>query len=258
MKFLNNYSKEIKMRNKLLRITTLMFLMVVVPQQLMAVDTDGDGVIDALDLDNDNDGILDKVECPTKGITIEKTITGYGRELMQCTYHSCVAKTIEGYVAYGQEVSGTNGNSLSPTAITAENGYKYTGDILMVTLGGSYTVDQLFVLSTDGLFVQHDEGAVVHTSMTSSANMQSIPLPLGVTPLDIKVIKAGYKGILLLTNDGVVWSAGTDAYYGDGDSSADANWHQVNLPKKIAKQQKKHVLSKQKMVHFILGDKELT
>ncbi|RUM75160.1 MAG: hypothetical protein DSZ11_02775 [Sulfurovum sp.] len=71
MKFLNNYSKEIKMRNKLLRITTLMFLMVVVPQQLMAVDTDGDGVIDALDLDNDNDGILDKVECPTKGITIE-------------------------------------------------------------------------------------------------------------------------------------------------------------------------------------------
>ncbi len=217
-----------------LKILLMFLMMLALPVHSWAVDTDGDGVSDALDLDNDNDGIPDLTECATKDITIEKTIMGYGRDLMECTYHSCVAKSIDGFVAYGQEVSATNTNSLSPIAISPANGYNYTGDILRVTMGGNYMADQLFILSTDGLYVQQDEGNVVHANMTSSASLQSIPMPTGVNPLDVKVIKAGYKGLLILTNNGVVWGAGADGYYGDGTVAADINWHKVDLPKKIA------------------------
>ncbi|MBL4560473.1 MAG: DUF11 domain-containing protein, partial [Labilibaculum sp.] len=62
-------------------------------------DTDGDGVVDSVDLDDDNDGILDNIECPVTLLDIlietsiitttsNQTLTGTGGEVLNITLSS--------------------------------------------------------------------------------------------------------------------------------------------------------------------------
>ena len=218
---------------KILKIIFLMMFMFIVPQLVIALDTDRDGVINSIDLDDDNDGILDKVECSINDLNLELTATGYGRGLMECVYHGCTAQTLDGYVVYGQQLGPNIEDILTPMTITRANGYNYTGDILLTTIGGDDSYSQLFVLSTDGLFVQGKEGAVLSRTLTSSQLMQQVSMPVGLDPQNVKSLQAGSKGLMILTKDGTVWTEGLDGNYGDGRVRRDKVWHKASITKKV-------------------------
>ncbi|MCK4442610.1 MAG: hypothetical protein KAU90_11445, partial [Sulfurovaceae bacterium] len=54
-----NKEKDFFILNFFLRILVVMLFTIITPIQIFALDTDGDGVENNIDLDDDNDGILD-------------------------------------------------------------------------------------------------------------------------------------------------------------------------------------------------------
>jgi len=195
-------------------------------------DKDGDGVFDQDDLDDDNDGILDTDECPSLGIDDQNGF-GYGVNMVQAVFHGAMGRTEDGgLTVFGDELSADGTTDLGfPTAVTPANGYTYTGDLLDGTIGGDFQERvQAFVLSTDGLWVWGTQGIVIDASLTSSTAFQMMSLPAGVSPTDVKDMTASSEGIVLLLNDGSVYSMGiTNTHYGDGTTSNDALWHQASV-----------------------------
>jgi|GEM_PF-3545421 len=200
---------------------------------ISSLDTDNDGVVDSLDLDDDNDGIPDIAEC--LNLSLNMTPNGYAYDLLQATFHGVIAKTEEGYTAHGTPY-GPNGNTvLTPTPITPENGYAYSGELLLATTGS--TASQVILLTTNGLFTFGGIGQVVPEIYTSSAAVDSVEigLPQGVNPNEISLMTASSQNLVLLTKMGDVWALGnTHGAYGDGTSYADVQWHKANTSTQIA------------------------
>lgn len=193
-------------------------------------DFDGDGIVNSLDLDDDNDGVLDTEECSDLGYT---NYFGYKDDLMTAYCHGVIAQTTDGFIAWGNVAKPSSGIiGGTPVRITPANGYAYTGDILLAT-GGNHNEgsgNQTFLLTTTGLFVFGTRGAVIPTALTTSAAVQSIDLPPGVTVDKVQKITATYGALALLTRDGHAFVLGTQYYvYGDGSTAADNNWHPVNI-----------------------------
>ncbi|MEN9876713.1 MAG: hypothetical protein RLZZ529_1710 [Bacteroidota bacterium] len=157
-------------------------------------------------------------------------------------YHQSVALKSDGsYVAWGQDMaaSGTT-NALSPISLTVSNYSGLTGTPLKSTIGGqgSSGNEQFILLTTTGLFAWGTEDKVLENTLTSSAafaritspsNSETTGLPLGVSPLDVKMMVASYQTLAILTNNGNVWVLNqlSSNIQGDGGTLSLTTWRQV-------------------------------
>ena len=61
---------------------------------------------------------------------------------MITTYHSSMARTPDGYIAWGEDMDSDGGHATSMQLVSAANGYNYTGDIAHFAVSGNSGVDQ--------------------------------------------------------------------------------------------------------------------
>lgn len=158
--------------------------------------------------------------------------------LIQSLFHMSLVRTKSGFSIFGEHTSPLGvGNLLFPTEVIPSNGFNYDGDIIAGTVGGGYSRVTCFVLSTAGLYTWGTKVQVPQPWRTSGRAFQSIPLPVGINPRDVKVISATASGfdigsLVLLTKWGDVYvlAAGAQqsaAVYGDGSTAIDFAWHKV-------------------------------
>jgi large repetitive protein len=127
---------------------------------------------------------------------------------IQSGYHSTIVTTPTGqFLCWGVATAANGtGNNLSPVAVTPANGYNYTGTPKLVAMGtDGASSPQTFLLTTTNLYVWGVEDSSIPTELTTSNAFQSIPLPTGVTPADIKDMVASFNALALITNSGEVW-----------------------------------------------------
>ena len=157
-------------------------------------------------------------------------------------YHQSVALKSDGsYVAWGQDMRSTgNTDALSPIAISVSNYPNLTGTPLKSTIGGQggSGKEQFILLTTTGLFAWGTEDYVLDATLTSSAafaritspsNSETTGLPIGVSPLDVKMMVASYQTLAILTNNGNVWVLNqlSSNIQGDGGTLSATTWRQV-------------------------------
>ncbi|MFZ1703465.1 MAG: hypothetical protein WAT79_03915, partial [Saprospiraceae bacterium] len=158
-------------------------------------------------------------------------------------FHSTVVRTAYGsYETWGQKLNNDGVNHLlSPTEINSTNFPALTGNILKAHLGSDYvTIGQGIVLTTTGLFAWSDPGAILHSSITSSSVFQKLTingetdgLPVGVDPLDVKMLFSTHGSLALVTCSGDVYVI-TQFYHNTGAGHTttltvpqQTEWHQV-------------------------------
>lgn len=150
-------------------------------------------------------------------------ISGRIYDQMQSGFHTTIATLPNGsFSAWGELIpaSGT-GNQLVPISLTPANGYNYTGVPLFVSLGSNTSnTMQAFLMSSTGLYAWGKEGVVVPNSVTSSTSFQSINMPIGVTPTQIKAMLATEMALTLHTITGEIWVCSTVAELHGAGSTA--------------------------------------
>ena len=194
-------------------------------------DSDSDGIADGVDIDDDNDGILDINEGDYG------PGSAFGQDLLIANFDGGLAAVNGGYLVWGQEASATATDLQSPQLISVANGYNFTGDILGAATGGTTTSAQYFLLTSENLYAWGVETAVVNGGLTVGTGFQPIfedpgqgtglaDLPVAAADIDRIVATSG--ALVLTTSTGEVWVNGVGAeLYGDGDTGADALWHNV-------------------------------
>lgn len=171
-------------------------------------------------------------------VDMDEITNDYG--LIQSLFHMSMVRTKSGFSIFGEftHPSGT-GNILFPTEMTPANGFNYDGDIIAGTVGGGGNRVSCFVLSTAGLYTWGEKSQVPIAWITNGRAFQSIPLPEGINPRDVKVISATAASretgsLVLLTKWGDVYvlASGNQhsaSVYGDGSTAIDDAWHKVLL-----------------------------
>jgi len=129
------------------------------------------------------------------------------------SFHATTIKdAFNNHKVWGSDIS-TNGIDpvLSPQYINATNYPGLTGDIKKVALG-SNNFSQLIILTTDGLFVCGKPEQVIPVTVKSTSAFEKISingkldgLPAGVNPLDVKMLFATSRALMLTTCDGYVY-----------------------------------------------------
>ena len=137
-----------------------------------------------------------QIGCPTLN---SNGVYSKDSDVVISTYHSSVALTSTYFVTWGEAMSSSGTDATTITAVSPANGYNYTGSPRMVALSGN-TNAQAFILTTTGLFTwghfsEVVDGGIVNGSATSG--FASMNLPTGVTPSDVKKIKANTKVFFL-------------------------------------------------------------
>lgn len=163
-------------------------------------------------------------------------------------YHGTIIKEINGgYKIWGQSAAADGvSNLLTPTEITSENGYNYTGDLLKAAMGTSGNTNgnaQFAILTTEGLYIWGHNNYLVSSGIKSDRNFGKIDgsniigansygLPTGVNPQDVKMMFGSYLTLAIVTcmGDAYVLS-GSGNKNGDGSLdtavSAKTSWHRV-------------------------------
>ncbi|HRD07907.1 MAG TPA: hypothetical protein PK037_10090, partial [Saprospiraceae bacterium] len=131
-----------------------------------------------------------------------------------------------------------NGSShaLSPLDITVANYPLLTGTPLKATLGSNFFQNvQGILLTTTGLFAWGSEGAVLDATITSSTTFQKLTingqtdgLPVGVDPVDVKMITATNGALAIVTCSGSVYVISQfSEVRGVGGGGTSTAWSQV-------------------------------
>jgi alpha-tubulin suppressor-like RCC1 family protein len=125
---------------------------------------------------------------------------------VQSSFHATVIKKSDGSITiFGPSAAPDGVASVTqPKELTPANGYNYTGSPLMGTTGSNSTNHQHFLLTSTGLYAWgNNTGNVLSVPATTA--FQTIPLPVGVLPCDVKQLSATTKTLSILTNSGEVW-----------------------------------------------------
>lgn len=147
-------------------------------------------------------------------------------DIMITTYHSSMARTPDGYIAWGEDMDSDGSNATSMQLVSAANGYNYSGDIAHFAVSGNSGA-QGFLLTTTGLYVWGEEGESMPSSFTSGKAFAEISLPTGVLASDVIDLFATSDAFALVTSVGHVWIASVKtAVFGNSNSST-SNWQQV-------------------------------
>ena len=153
---------------------------------------------------------------------------------MVSSYHSTVVSEDQGFMVWGEAVDQNGSPALSPTRIDVSNYPALTGTVYAASLGG-VGHSQLIVLTSSGLFVGGDTGAVLHSSLVSTRTFQKLTvngkgdgLPAGITPDSVKMMFASFQTIIITTCSGRVYVLSQHANVrGDSGLGSTANWSQV-------------------------------
>lgn len=164
-------------------------------------------------------------------------------------YHSTIIKEVNGTIKVWGERAANNGSSdvLSPIEVNSANGYNYQGYILKIAGGGNRGSNtQFLILTTEGLYAWGSEGRVIHENLTNgtafgkvnptaSANVpgtNAYSLPMGVNPMDVKMMFGSYYTLAIVTHSGEAWILSKDEKFGDGSSGSSGNiqevWHRIH------------------------------
>lgn len=157
------------------------------------------------------------------------------------SFHATVVREYDGgFKIWGQlhwEKDGSSSNLYfsKPTSISPSNSYfsNLTGVILKATIGSldGYGA-QLFILSTDGLWVIGHRESVLASGMTTGDKvLEKISLPSGISPLDVKSIFATTHSLAILTCTGNVYVISQESamrgYVPSSGSTDNTTWYQV-------------------------------
>ena len=172
------------------------------------------------------------------GIFSNNNATDIAYDNMGSSFHSTYIKEPNNvWKVWGEHMANSGSSDvLSPINFDATNYPILTGTIYKMALGSS-SIDyvELIVLTSDGLFVLGDQGAVLDTSLTTSSTFQKITvngkadgLPLGVSAIDVKMMFAS-AGILMITtcNGSVYTLSRFDDMRGDGGVGNSTQWSRV-------------------------------
>lgn len=179
---------------------------------------------------------------------------------IQAGFHATMVRPAAGgYLVFGEVAHGNGTSNLNTPVrlVSGANGFNFSGDVLMATLGSAsaFNYTQYFALTTSGLYVWGARGIVVPTAITAGTAMQPINLPPGISPARVKMIDAGSSygtnntvgdqtgmngSLALLTTDGEVWIRSSvnaasitndfNAVQGDGNlltNNSSTDWHHV-------------------------------
>lgn len=164
---------------------------------------------------------------------------------IQSGFHTTLATRPDGSFQIWGSGAAANGNgnsgggrdhltpvTLEPHATDPTKNYNYTGVPLFATIATNTTSSmQGFILSSDGLYAWGSTNTAVGTGLYPSTGFQSISLPNGVTPSDVKDLMATFGALAILTNSGEVWiSARHTSFHGNGGTAPGASdnyWAQV-------------------------------
>ncbi len=151
-------------------------------------------------------------------------------------YHTSLIKDVfNNYKIWG-ELAAANGTDhlLTPQYINSTNYPALTGTILKATIGSAGYI-QLFVLTTDGLFVSGNPGRVIAESIKPTPEFERITvngkddgLPLGVFPADVKMLFATTGSLTITTCSGNVYVLSKNSESrGNGKNGTETEWAQV-------------------------------
>ncbi|HNJ64096.1 MAG TPA: hypothetical protein PLK16_12290, partial [Saprospiraceae bacterium] len=154
------------------------------------------------------------------------------------SFHSTIVRTSSGGFKVWGEFMNNDGAShaLSPLDVTAANYPALTGTPLKATLGSNFFQNvQGIVLTTTGLFAWGTEAAVLANAITSSTTFQKLTingqadgLPVGVDPIDVKMITASANSLAIVTCSGNVYVLSQLAEIrGVGGGGSTTAWSQV-------------------------------
>ena len=151
---------------------------------------------------------------PNTGILSNDNATDIAYDNMGSGFHSTYIKEPNGGWKVWGEFMANDGsdNALTPQAFNSINYPALTGTIYKMGIGSDFGLNvQLIVLTSDGLFVLGNEGAVISDVLTSSSVFQKITvngkldgLPIGVSPDDVKMMFVSNQTIIITTCNGEV------------------------------------------------------
>jgi gliding motility-associated-like protein len=155
---------------------------------------------------------------------------------MVSSHHSTVVSEDQGFMVWGEAVDPSGSPALSPTRIDASNYPALTGAVYAASLGGT-GFSQLIVLTSTGLFVCGDTGAVLHSSLVATRSFQKLTingkgdgLPTGITPDSVKMLFVTRETIILTTCSGRVYVLSRHVNVrGDSGLGNTGNWSQVMI-----------------------------
>ncbi|MBL7885764.1 MAG: gliding motility-associated C-terminal domain-containing protein [Flavobacterium sp.] len=152
---------------------------------------------------------------PNTGILSNDNATDIAYDNMGSAFHSTYIKEPNGGWKVWGEFMANNGadNALTPQTFNSTNYPALTGSIYKMGMGSDFGLNvQLIVLTSDGLFVLGNEGAVISDALTSSSVFQKISvngkldgLPTGVSPDDVKMMFVANRTITITTCIGEVY-----------------------------------------------------
>ena len=175
---------------------------------------------------------------PNTGILSNDNAADIAYDNMGSAFHSTLIKEPNGGWKVWGEYMGEDGSSnvLSPLSFNATNYSALTGTIYKMAIGSDYSLNvQLIVLTSDGLFVLGEEGAVVSDFLTSSNSFQKLTvngkldgLPLGVAPDNVKMLFAANRTLIITTCEGAVYVLSQSANVrGNGGVGNASQWYRV-------------------------------
>lgn len=153
-------------------------------------------------------------------------------------FHSTFIREPAGsWRVWGENMSNSgSANNLSPLSVNATNYPQLTGTIYKMGIGSDYLqFVQLVVLTSTGLFVSGDEGAVLNSALTTSTTFAKITvngkpdgLPVNVSPADVKMLFVTFRSIVITTCTGEVYVLSQNALIrGNNSGGTSTAWSQV-------------------------------
>ncbi len=175
---------------------------------------------------------------PNTGILSNDNAADIAYDNMGSSFHSTYIKEPNGgWKIWGEYMTNSgDDNVLSPQAFNTANYPALTGTIYKMALGSDYGLNvQLIVLTSDGLFVLGEEGAVLNNTITTSSTFQKITvngksdgLPIGVSPDNVKMLFSANRTLMITTCTGSVYvlSQSTNIR-GNGGVGNSTQWYRV-------------------------------
>ncbi|RMA56637.1 hypothetical protein BXY75_3340, partial [Ulvibacter antarcticus] len=189
-------------------------------------DNDNDTVPDGCDDDDDNDGILDADEGCVDYVIPE--------DFFVPLYHANIINSINNNIyVTGQDSNPTDGTSNYDTfqLVTPGVGDWSAVSGTTVKMVGADDADPQFVLlTTTGLYVWGNEDVIIDNSVTNGTDIESLPLPTGVSAAQISYITSGSGVLAFITTSGTVYTRGSlsrGASSIRGGSAASNGWYLV-------------------------------
>jgi len=170
------------------------------------------------------------------GLYSNDEATNIAYDNMGSAYHSSYIKEPNGeWRVWGANMANNGSNVLSPRSVNVLNYSNLTGTIYKMAIGSVGSTTQLIVLTSTGLFAGGSEGKILSASITSSDEFQKITvngkidgLPLNVGPLDVKMLFASSRTLMITTCSGEVHVLSQNTYVrGNGGSGDPLTWSKV-------------------------------